>query len=161
MPSFQGLNPHFLQSPALAGKFFTTSTAWWNSWCIHNKLYRTTHKALCVFLYPSLMWLHSALEAYPLPHVWDLWKIERYKNTVAHSHLGQEGAQALESGNVDWQKRGQIMTAPTLPPSQSCTQESVRNRKGKLLTHCGQEQHSSDCLGDRMNLLQDFPQNKT
>ena len=53
------------------------------------------------------------------------------------------------------------MTAPTLPPSQSCTQESVRNRKGKLLTHCGQEQHSSDCLGDRMNLLQDFPQNKT
>lgn len=53
------------------------------------------------------------------------------------------------------------MTASTLPPSQSCTQESVRNRKGKLLTHCGQEQRSSDCLGDRMNLLQDFPQNKT
>lgn len=53
------------------------------------------------------------------------------------------------------------MTAPTLPPSQSCTQESVRSRKGKLLTHWGQEQHSGDCLGDRLNLLQDFTQNKT
>ena len=53
------------------------------------------------------------------------------------------------------------MTAPTLPPSQSCTEESVRNRKGKLLTHWGQEQPSRDCLGDRLNLLQDFTQNKT
>lgn len=53
------------------------------------------------------------------------------------------------------------MIAPTLPPSQSCTQESVRNRKGKLFPHCGQEQHSSDCLRDSSNLLQDFSQNRT
>ena len=145
MPSSQGLNPHFSQSPALAGKFFTTTTTWWNSRCRHNKLYRISHKALCVCLCPSLMSLHSALEAYPLLRVWDLWEIERYENTVAHSHLDQEGAQALESGNVDWQSRGQTITAPTLL-HHSCTQESVRNREGKLFTRCGQEQHSRDCL---------------
>lgn len=89
----------------------------------------------------------------------ELGSLPRMNQWLVHIQV-RKGHRFQDYRNVDRQKRGRIMKAPTLPPSQGCTQESVRNRKGKLFVNCGQMQHSSDCSGDRSGLLQHLTQNR-